>query len=108
MLDAGITPVIAHPERQRPFIENPDLLRNLIQIGCISQVTATSIVGGYTEEIQEAAQWMMDENLIHVIASDAHDTVVRPFNIVSALEVLEENYGVDYKDYLVNNAIVLF
>lgn len=108
MLDAGITPVIAHPERQRPFIENPDLLRNLIQIGCISQVTATSIVGGYTEEIQEAAQWMMDENLIHVIASDAHDTVVRPFNIVSALEVLEENYGVDYKDYLVNNAERIF
>ena len=104
MLDANIIPVIAHPERQRPFLDNPDLLKELIDMGCISQVTASSIVGDYTEEIRQAAHEMMEENLIHVIASDAHDTVARPFNLVNALKILENDYGVDYKNYLVNNA----
>ncbi len=108
MIDADITPVIAHPERQRPFLENPELLRDLIEMGCISQVTATSIAGGYTEEIRVAADDMMKENLIHVIASDAHDTVVRPFNLTNALDILESNYGTAYKDYLINNAEKIF
>ena len=108
MIDADIIPVIAHPERQRPFLENPELLKGLIDMGCIAQITATSIVGGYTEEIRAAADYMMSENLIHVIASDAHDTVDRPFNLINALEVLESNYGAAYKNYLVGNAEKIF
>jgi len=108
MIDANIVPVIAHPERQEPFLENPDLLRSLIQMGCISQVTATSITGGYTKEIQQAAHDMMADNLIHVIASDAHDTVLRPFNMVSALGVVEDRYGTAYKDYLQSNGEKIF
>ena len=104
MLDAGIVPVIAHPERQRPFLDDPNLLKELIEMGCISQVTASSIVGDYTEEIRQAAHYMMKENLIHVIASDAHDTIERPFNLIEAQNILEAEYGVEYKDYLVNNA----
>ncbi len=50
----------------------------------------------------------MKENLIHVIASDAHDTVVRPFNLTNALDILESNYGTAYKDYLINNAEKIF
>lgn len=108
MLDAGIIPVIAHPERQRPFLDNPNLLKELIEMGCISQVTASSIVGDYSEEIRQAAHYMMEENLIHVIASDAHNTVERPFNIKKALKILDEVYGTAYKDYLVNNAEKIF
>lgn len=108
MLDADIIPVIAHPERQRPFLEDPSLLKGLIEMGCISQITATSIVGGYTEEIRQAAHEMMQANLIHVIASDAHDTVTRPFNLVNALDMLEADYGTAYKDYLIGNAEKIF
>lgn len=108
MIDADIIPVIAHPERQEPFLENPNLLKSLIEMGCISQITATSIVGGYTEEIREAAHYMMQENLIHVIASDAHDTVERPYNLVNALKVVEKEYSKDYSDYLIDNAEKIF
>lgn len=104
ILDAGITPVIAHPERQRPFIDQPELLENLIAMGCISQVTATSIIGGYSKEIQETAFDMMDKNLIHVIASDAHNMTDRPFNMTLALDELSTRYSEDYKNYLVQNA----
>lgn len=108
MLDADIIPVIAHPERQQPFIENPNILRVLINMGCISQITATSIVGGYTEEIRQTAYQMMRENLIHVIASDAHDTVVRPYNLNQALKILKLEFGTEYADYLIQNAERIF
>lgn len=108
MLDADIIPVIAHPERQKPFIDNPEILRELVEMGCISQITATSIVGGYTEEIYETAHQMMEENLIHVIASDAHDTIDRPFNLVNALDAVSNKYGEKYSQYLIQNAENIF
>lgn len=108
MLDADIIPVIAHPERQQPFIENPNILRDLINMGCLSQITATSIIGGYTEEIRHTAFQMMRENLIHVIASDAHDTVVRPYNLNYALQILKTEFGKEYAEYLIQNAERIF
>lgn len=108
MIDAGITPVIAHPERQRPFIDNPDYLREFIEMGCISQVTATSIIGGYSEEIRKTAHEMMKENLIHTIASDAHNVTERPFNIQQSFKVIDQVHGRDYRNYLVNNAQQIF
>lgn len=108
MIDAGITPVIAHPERQKAFVKEPGLLKELIDMGCIAQITATSIIGGYSESIKDYAHQMMADNLIHVIASDAHHTVSRPFNMREALDILEETYSTEYKDYLVTNAEKIF
>ncbi len=51
---------------------------------------------------------MMRENLIHVIASDAHDTVVRPYNLNQALNILKLEFGTEYADYLIQNAERIF
>jgi protein-tyrosine phosphatase len=83
-------------------------LRELIEMGCISQITSTSIVGGYSEETRLASHNMMKNNLIHVIASDAHDTVERPFNLTNALQLLEAEYGIAYKENLIGNAEKIF
>lgn len=104
MLDLEIIPVIAHPERQRPFLDHPELLVELIDMGCIAQVTATSVIGGYTQEIKEAAFQMIEQKLVHVIASDTHNLHERPYNLVKAAKVLENNFGLEHKDVLFNNA----
>lgn len=108
MIDANMIPVIAHPERQRAFIENPELLPSLIEMGCLAQVTATSLIGEYDARVTDAAYQMMRNNLIHTIASDAHDTVERPLNLQSALKELDQHMGVAYKNYLVDNARKIF
>lgn len=108
MIAADMTPVIAHPERQRAFLEDPELLPSLIEMGCLAQVTATSIIGGYSDRVTEAAYQMMQDQLIHIIASDAHDTVERPLNFEVALAQLEKDFGLDYKNYLVDNAREIF
>lgn len=108
MIAAGMLPVIAHPERQHAFLDDPALLPSLIEMGCLAQVTATSVIGGYNQREKEAAYQMMHDNLIHTIASDAHNTIDRPFNLTSALEVIEKDFGVEYKSYLVDNARKIF
>lgn len=108
MIAADMIPVIAHPERQRAFLDDPNLLPSLIEMGCIAQVTATSIIGGYDAEIEKAAHRMMQDGFIHTIASDAHNTSDRPFNLQAAFKRLEQGYGVAYKEYLVENAWRIF
>jgi len=72
MLD-GLIPIISHPERNVVFAEHPDLLCELIKMGCLGQVTAKSISGEFGHNIKKTAELLLKHNLVHVIASDAHD-----------------------------------
>ncbi len=68
----GITPVIAHPERNSVFQIYPEMLEELIAAGCLLQITAMSVTGGFGEETMECAARMLKSRLAHIIATDAH------------------------------------
>ncbi len=68
----GVTPVISHPERDRNIFENPGWLEGFIERGCLSQVTAMSLMGGFGKKIKAFAERLLDHDLIHIIASDCH------------------------------------
>ena len=70
--------LIAHPERCRAFHEDSDLLGRLVDQGMLAQLTAASIAGSYGSTVQRCAWKMIEQGLVHVIASDAHDAVSRP------------------------------
>ncbi|MEJ7783700.1 MAG: CpsB/CapC family capsule biosynthesis tyrosine phosphatase [Solirubrobacteraceae bacterium] len=70
--------LLAHPERCRPFHEDPDLLGRLVDQGMLVQVTAGSIAGSYGSTVQRCAWSMLELGLVHVVASDGHDAVRRP------------------------------
>jgi protein-tyrosine phosphatase len=70
--------VLAHPERCRAFHEDPELLGRLVDQGMLVQVTAASIGGGYGPPVQRSAWGMLEQGLVHVVASDSHDAVRRP------------------------------
>lgn len=100
----GYTPVIAHPERCRPLKDNPEKLYDFIEKGAIAQVTATSVAGKLGEGLQRASLKMLENNLIHIVGSDAHHTENRPFMLKEAYEVIEEELGASYVEYLKYNA----
>jgi len=81
----GYVPIISHPERNCVFRETPHLLYDLIRMGCLGQVTARSLVGGFGRTVQKTAQLLLKNNLVHVIASDAHDAVHRPPQLSEAV-----------------------
>ncbi|HEY3174377.1 MAG TPA: CpsB/CapC family capsule biosynthesis tyrosine phosphatase [Candidatus Polarisedimenticolia bacterium] len=74
---AGVTPVIAHPERIGWFMDDPDRLCKLVRLGALGQVTGGSLMGQFGEKSQRVGLTMVERNLVHVVASDAHDTSYR-------------------------------
>lgn len=91
----GIIPVIVHPERNMEIKKNPNKLMEWIDLGCLTQVTAGSIAGDFGKETQELSFQMVDANLTHIIASDAHNVSGRPFRMTAAFEVFEKEFSTE-------------
>jgi protein-tyrosine phosphatase len=87
------TAVIAHPERYLRIIQNPQEAYMLVEKGALLQVNAGSILGVFGGAIKEVAFKLLDANLVHLIASDAHDLKARPLRLQAAFAVIEEKYG---------------
>jgi len=68
----GVTPIIAHPERNDDFIRNHSRLYELIAHGALAQLTAGSLTGFYYPEITAAARALLEQGLVHFLGSDAH------------------------------------
>jgi protein-tyrosine phosphatase len=105
----GWTPVIAHPERNVVFQHKPELLTSLVALGAKTQITAGSFTGHFGREAQAAAQRWLSSGLVHIIASDAHNTDRRPPRTRESLRVVTELAGSDVADALTrrNPAAVL-
>jgi len=91
----GYTPVISHPERNAVFRERPEMLFDLVRIGCLAQVTAKSLTGGFGQETKKAAGLFLKHNLVQVIASDAHNAQSRPPVLSAAVEEAGRAVGAD-------------
>lgn len=73
----GIVPVIAHPERSREVQERPEDLRGAVGAGAVVQLTAASIEGRLGRAAASCARRLLELELAHLIASDAHAPGVR-------------------------------
>ncbi|MDR0138865.1 CpsB/CapC family capsule biosynthesis tyrosine phosphatase [Metabacillus idriensis] len=103
----GLTPIIAHPERNAEIIEHPAILYNLIKKGACSQITAASLTGEFGKKIKKFSHQLIEANLTHFIASDAHNTSNRSFKWSQAMNVLKKEYGRGSQYYFLENAELL-
>lgn len=97
-------PIIVHPERNSDIINNPNILYELVQHGALAQITAGSIVGKFGSKIKKTSFKLLDHDLIHFIASDAHHLKSRDFHMKAATKKLSKTYGYEYTQYLINNS----
>lgn len=88
-----IRPVIAHPERNRAVMAQPERLERLVDAGCYLQITAGSLVGGFGARAQATATRLLDAGWVHAIASDAHNLGARRPMMRRARDVLRQRYG---------------
>ncbi len=75
---AGIEVLFAHPERILYFQEDPSRYAELVRMGAWGQITTGSITGQFGRDVQAYSDRLLREGLVHVIASDAHNTRGRP------------------------------
>ncbi len=69
----GFRPIIAHPERIAPIADDPNILARLIRRGCLAQLTAMSLSGGFGARSRSICELMLEHHLVQLVASDAHD-----------------------------------
>jgi protein-tyrosine phosphatase len=70
--------MIAHPERNKDLMRDPAKLEPFVGQGCLLQVTADAVAGGFGELSAERARRFLERGWVTVLASDAHDTTSRP------------------------------
>ncbi|HVT45991.1 MAG TPA: CpsB/CapC family capsule biosynthesis tyrosine phosphatase [Thermoanaerobaculia bacterium] len=90
---SGWTPIIAHPERNLVFQRRPELLQSLVERGGKTQVTAMSITGGFGARARRAALEWIARGMVHIVATDAHNTSTRPPLVREPRSIVETQFG---------------
>ncbi|GGC06632.1 exopolysaccharide biosynthesis protein [Marinobacterium zhoushanense] len=78
LIDRKVLPMIAHPERNKAAMKTPSKLKPFIAQGCLLQVTAASVAGGFGESAQQLAYQLLVDGRVTILATDAHNTEHRP------------------------------
>lgn len=99
-----LVPIIAHPERNADIMANTNLLAEMIDLGALSQITSHSLTGRFGKKIQSLSVKLCRDNLVHLIASDAHDVEYRPFALKEACSFIDKTIGEGFETYFLDNA----
>jgi protein-tyrosine phosphatase len=78
MIDRKVLPLIAHPERNKGIMRDLNKLTPFLNQGCLLQVTADSVAGRFGEACQSVAHHLLREDVVTILASDAHNLDHRP------------------------------
>ncbi len=97
----GLVPILAHPERNRRFQDNPDLLQPFIASGCWTQINSTSITGYLGKASQDCAFKLLAKGWVDVIASDSHEAGNRGPNFKNAITLAAKHTGAEGAQKLV-------
>ncbi len=100
LLNAGMIPVITHPERNSLLQKRLDDIQQWVQDGCLVQVTAQSFLGTFGRTAKHYADTLLEKNLVHFVASDAHDCEYRPPRLDESYTYVSHKQGRERADLL--------
>lgn len=95
LLGHGKVPILTHPERNQWFLSHPDALYSFVTRGGMVQITAMSLTGRFGEEAREFSLMLLRHNLVHVIATDAHNSTHRPPVLSGGVKAAEKVIGIE-------------
>jgi protein-tyrosine phosphatase len=89
----GWTPVLAHPEMYPWLAGRSDLIAHWIELGALTQVTAMSVTGDFGLRPRQMTHLLLDQGLVHFVASDSHGSRRRPPGLSAAFRTIAERWG---------------
>ena len=94
----GIKPVIAHIERYAELESNEKRVKELIDMGCYTQINSSSVLKPrlFRDKyrlFKKRAQYFLSHNLVHCVASDMHNLTSRPPYMKQAFTLIKQQYG---------------
>lgn len=72
IIEMGLVPVVAHPERYVYVQEDPRLMNLWAELGCLFQINKGSLLGRFGSRVQRLAWELVFRGFACVVASDAH------------------------------------
>ena len=101
LLVAGYVPILTHPERLTWITAHYDVVERLAYGGVWMQITAGSLTGSFGRQPKYWAERMLDEGLVHILATDAHDAVRRPPILGKGRDAAAKRIGETEAEHLV-------
>lgn len=103
LMNNQITPIIAHPERNQMMMNEPEVFYHMVEMGALGQVDSGSFTGQFGKRVRDAAQLMLENGLLHFIASDCHNTRNRLPGLSTAVTEVTEMVGPEYARAMVDD-----
>lgn len=100
--EAGMIPVVTHPERNPLLRQRLPQLARWVNEGCRLQVTGGSYLGRFGQKAERFAHELTEAGLVHFVASDAHHPVHRPATLHDVRAYLEEQYSPEVAEALLH------
>ena len=88
VIDAGFTPLVAHPERYEYVCRWPELINRWKKMGCLFQINRGSLLGRYGDDARKMGIELVNRGFATVVATDAHSSRVRTPRAADAYEML--------------------
>jgi protein-tyrosine phosphatase len=86
LINAGLKPIITHPERNPLIQRKPERVLEWVRGGCLVQVTGSALTGRWGKKAQSLAEWFFEREAVHVLASDGHNLESRKPTLSKARE----------------------
>lgn len=102
LMVAGFVPVITHPERLSWIEDHYEVFARLVKAGAWMQITAGSVTGRFGRRPKYWAERMLEQDLVHILATDAHDPRRRPPLLAEGRAAAARRVGETQADHMVH------
>ena len=101
IIAAGYVPILTHPERLTWLEKNYALVKQMAAGGVLIQLTAGSFFGRFGRRAKYWSERMLDEGMVDLVATDAHNVDHRPPLLTPARDFISERAGDEIAKLLV-------
>ncbi len=106
---AGVRPILAHPERYEELLHEPGRIEKLIKLGCLVQVSSGSITAPKSGRDEKALKSWFKRGVVHLLGSDGHSPRRRPPKMGEAYQRLVRWLGATGADRVCStNGLAVF
>lgn len=90
---AGYHPIITHPERLHWIESHYETMVRIARAGAWMQLTSGSVTGRFGKRPLYWSERMLDEGLVHILASDGHNMRGRRPQMAAARDIVAQRLG---------------
>lgn len=103
LITNGYQPILAHPERYSYYHNKREIYHRFKDQGCLLQINLLSLTGYYGKSVQDAARYLVKEQLVDLVGTDLHHE--RHLQAMHNNSLIQEVHAIIEKGQLLNSSL---